>query len=256
MDSTTQSVHDPLDSTVSAPHFLSIPQELFDRIVELTLGRGNTIFLLRKDNDYDDRLAECAYNSYRGCLRPARTCRRLYEATNRQVYAKSEFKFKVAPKEPSDPTAFEVFLNQIGPGNAGLITSVCFDGMAPNEELGVGLSRIPALRKLYIRIRRGSDDAQLVFSDHLRRLRSSDVPSLRHLSVDVERQQNSSYDLWLGWTDIETAVQIARDTLAVEGSEAEITLSETRFYCRTNRPMEKTTRKYISAGIYEQVDIA
>ena len=119
---------------------------------------------------------------------------------------------------------------------------------------------LPALRELHIDIPIWNDhgEAESAFGDRLRELRASNVPSLHHLRIDLEKEGSCKHRRrrpFTSWIEIESAVNVARKTLFSDGAQAEIELSEAEVWNQDGRTFG-VRRRYISKGVYERMDMA
>ena len=221
-------MHSFIDSTASPSPLLSTPPDLLDRIVNLVVLKPDVISVFQtRSKDAGGRWH--LNTDSRGFLNLTRTCRQLYETSIEQAYAKNDFQFKTLATDPY-PTTFMAFYQQVGPTNARHMTSVLFHGMPPDREFDI-LFIFSALQELRIDIPTWIDygEAENAFGDRLRVLQPSDVPSLQHLSIDIEKEGSHKHRRrrpFTSWVEIESAVNVARATLFLEGARAEIDLSE------------------------------
>ena len=268
MELTAQPVHHPIDSTLLAPHLLSLPQELLAHIVELVVLQPDPIYVRHQCKRSSDgtRLGWQLATSNPGFLNLAKTCRQLYWASIKLAYARNTFKYGTATPVLNG-SCFVDFHRQIAPANAECITSVCLHRVPLERELGI-LPMFSALREFRIDETIWEDcdggNKERALCNLLRQLRFSDIPALCHLHVDVKKiglldnqevlskRVRNVFDR--KWTEIESAVDAVRDTIFSEGIQTQIHLSETEHWHNPDHYSEFVVRRrYISVGVYERI---
>ena len=244
---------------------LSLPLEILRHIASFVVSlHPTTIFLiqLRSPTTESEWLfrTDTQARSFSAFLNLAKTCRQLYQTSIDLAYAKNVFNFSTLVVA-SCPRPLMAFRQQIGSVNAGYMTSAQLSGPPPSEELKI-LGLFQGLRKLRIFIPAWDEEhpKEQAFCSYLRNMRADDVPSLRRLYIDIQKdQEGDARDrrdrLFANWTRIERAVDGVRETLLEGGSRAEVRLFETEHWLDGDHFVEMR-RRYISEGVYEPMDDA